>query len=71
MYENGYDSLLKIVGMTKSQMRTLPRFKDGMVKRTYENIHNGLQGVKVSTVLGASGIFGHGIGQKRYGCIVT
>jgi len=65
MYENGLTNLLKIIGASKGRLAQLPRFKEGMVKRTYNNIHNGLQDVKLSLVLGASGIFGNGIGRKR------
>jgi NAD-dependent DNA ligase len=65
MYEDGLNSLLKMIGASKQRLARVPRFKEGMVRRTWDNIHNGLQGVKIAMVLGASGIFGNGIGRKR------
>jgi len=65
LYENGLDSLLKIISASEERLLQVPRFKEGLARRTAVNIRQGLQNVKVSTVLGASGIFGNGIGRKR------
>lgn len=65
LYDNNLNTLLKIIGASKERLAKVPGFQAGLVKRTYENIHNGLQGVKLSVVLGASNIFGNGIGRKR------
>jgi len=59
------NNLLKMIGASKERLAKVPGFKSGMVRRTYDNIHNGLQGVKVPLILGASGIFGNGVGRKR------
>ena len=39
--------------------------REKSAERIYTNIRNGLQNIKLSTLLGASGIFGFGIGRKR------
>lgn len=65
LYENGFNTLLKILGASKKQLSTIPGFKEGMVNRTYDNIHNGLKNVSLPLLLGSSGIFGDGMGRKR------
>ena len=49
----------------KEDFLKIPSFKDKASERAYNNIHNGLQNIKVSTILGASGVFGFGVGLKR------
>lgn len=65
LYDNGLDNLLKIIRASEKRFLKVPRFKESMARRTWTNIHQGLQNIKISTVLGASGIFGNGIGRKR------
>lgn len=65
MFANGLDNLIKIIGASKKRLLQVPEFQDRSVERIYTNIHNGLQNVKISTVLGASGVLGFGIGRKR------
>lgn len=65
MFHNGLDNLLKIVGASKKRLLEVPEFGEKSAERIYTNIRNGLKEVKVSTILGASGVLGFGIGQKR------
>lgn len=65
MFTNGLDNLLKIVGASKQRLLEVPEFGEKSAERIYTNIHNGLQNVKIPIVLGASGVFGFGIGRKR------
>lgn len=65
MFENGLDNLLKIVGASKKRLLSVPQFQKKSADRIYTNIHNGLKNVKLSTVIGASGVLGFGIGRKR------
>lgn len=65
MFANGLDNLLKIVSASKKRLLEVPEFQEKSAERIYVNIHNGLQDVKISTVLGASGVLGFGIGNKR------
>lgn len=65
MFANGLDNLLKIVSASKQRLLQVPEFQDKSAQRIYTNIRAGLTGVKLSTVLGASGIFGFGVGTKR------
>lgn len=65
MFDAGFNNLMKILGATKKQLATVDGFQERSAERTYNNIHNGLKNVKLAIVLGASGIFGFGIGRKR------
>lgn len=65
LYDNGLNTLMKIISAPQDRFLQVPRFKSALAKRTYVNIHEGLKNVKVATILGASGIFGNGVGRKR------
>ncbi len=65
MFANGLDNLLKIVGASKERLLQVPEFKEKSAERIYTNIHEGLKNVKLSLLLGASGVLGYGIGVKR------
>jgi NAD-dependent DNA ligase len=63
LFKGGLNNLLKIVGASKK--RLLEIFQEKTAERIYTNIHNGLQNIKLPTLLGASGVFGFGIGTRR------
>lgn len=63
LIEGGFDNIIKIVSASKSDLETI--FKDKSATRIYENIRKGLSGVKIPTLIGASGVLGYGIGRKR------
>ena len=65
LYNNGYDSLLKIIMATKKDFLKIDTFGKRLAERTYNNIHNGLQNISLHTVLGSSGIFGYGLGTRK------
>jgi DNA ligase (NAD+) len=65
MFANGLDNLIKIISADKKRFLQVPEFQEKSAERIYTNIHNGLQNIKISTVLGASGVLGFGIGSKR------
>lgn len=65
MFENDLDDFIKIIKADKAKLSKIPGFHEKSVDRIYTNIHKGLQNVKLPTFLGASGIFGFGIGRKR------
>lgn len=65
MFANGLDNLIKIVSANKKRLLEVPEFQQKSAERIYTNIHNGLQNVKLSSVLGASGVLGFGIGTRR------
>jgi DNA ligase (NAD+) len=65
MYDNGLNNMLKILEASKERLLEVPEFQEKSAERIYTNIHNGMKNVKLATLLGASGIFGFGIGVKR------
>lgn len=65
MFANGLDNLMKILGASEARLLKVPEFQKRSAERIRTNIHNGLKDVKLSVVLGASGIFGFGLGRKR------
>jgi DNA ligase (NAD+) len=65
MYSHGFTSLLKIISATEEEFEEIDGFGKGLVKRTYKNIHSNLNDLSIPLVLGASGIFGFGMGKKK------
>jgi NAD-dependent DNA ligase len=65
MFANGLNNLLKIVAASERRLLQVPEFQKSSAKRIHTNIRNGLKNVKLSLVLGASGVFGFGLGRKR------
>ena len=71
LYDHGFDTLLKIIGATKEDLMEQAEFKDKSATRISDNIKNGLKGVKAPQLLGASGVFGFGVGRKRIIALMT
>jgi NAD-dependent DNA ligase len=71
MYIHGLNGILKILSATKEQLAKIPTFKEKSVTRIYTNIHASLKNIKTDIVLGASGIFGMGMGRKRVALLLT
>jgi DNA ligase (NAD+) len=65
LFENGFDNLMKIISATKEELMTVPTIKEKSAERIVSNIKEGLANVKISTLIGASGVLGFGMGRKR------
>lgn len=67
LYNNGLDNLIKIVSATKDDILRLQidGIEEKSAKRISDNIKKGLQDIKISTLLGSSGVLGFGIGTKK------
>lgn len=65
IYEAGYNTLLKIIAASEKDFLQIPGFGERGAERAYANIHNNLKDMNMSTVLGASGVFGFGMGKKK------
>lgn len=65
IYKAGYDTLLKIIAASKQDLMEVSGFGSLMAERTYNNIRGGLRDLLLPTVLGASGVFGFGLGRKK------
>jgi len=71
MYENGLDTLLKIIAADKHRLMQIQTIKEKSATRIYTNIRKGLQNISIAEVLGSSGIFGFGMGRKRIVTLMT
>lgn len=65
MYEHGLDTVLKIIQAKKSDFEKIEGFGKRLAERTYDNIHEGLKNISLATLLGASGVFGMGLGTRK------
>jgi len=64
LYENGIDTIIKIISSTKEELiEALDSEKLG--EKIYTNIREGLRGIKTPNLLGSTGVFGEGIGQRK------
>jgi len=61
----GYDSIPKIIAMTKDDLLTIPTFKEKMATKIHDNIHETLNSIDLPSIMHASNIFGRGFGVKK------
>ena len=65
LYDNGFNTLLKIISASKNDLQNIESFGERSAERIYTNIHAGLQNITIPSLLSASGIFGFGLGSKK------
>lgn len=61
----GYDSIIKILEMNKSDFMKIDNCKYLLSNKLYNNIHNSLINIEISQLMAASNCFGYGLGIKR------
>lgn len=62
LVDSGYDTMTKIIKLNKSTLQTI--LGDSSGEKVYDGIKSSLNPVKISTLAGASNMFGRGIGIK-------
>jgi len=65
MYDHGLNTVLKIIEAQKEDFEQIEGFGKRLAERTYDNIHDGLKNISLATLLGASGVFGMGLGIRK------
>ena len=65
LYDEGYDSIVKILTLTKSDLLKLDNFKETMANKIYETIQKSIKDIDILTFAHASNIFGHNFGSRR------
>ena len=65
IYEHGMDNIIKIVSAKKEDFDKIEGFGSRLAERTYDNIHKGFENVPLYLLLGASGVFGMGMGTRK------
>ena len=61
----GFDSIRKILKMTKEDFMKVDGFKEKMTNKVYESIHTKLRDMSLINLMTATNIFGRGLGHKR------
>lgn len=65
MFESGFNTLIKILRVTKEELVKIDGFGEKLAERTLLNIHNSLQQASISDVICASSCLGFGFGKKK------
>jgi DNA ligase (NAD+) len=65
LYDEGFDSIIKILTLTKEDLLTLDNFKDTMANKIYESIQKSIEELDILIFAHASNIFGHNFGSRR------
>jgi DNA ligase (NAD+) len=65
MYNDGLNSVISIITAPQSRIANVPGYGEKGAERAYKNIQLALQNMDIPTVLGASGIFGRGMGTTK------
>lgn len=67
---NGYDDLPKILRANKSDLYKIEGLGTKSIDKIYESIDTGLTGRKIYEIMGASQVFGRGIGVRKFKAII-
>jgi NAD-dependent DNA ligase len=65
IYDAGFDTIQKMVFMTKDDLLGVEGFKDKMATKVFEGINNKVRDANLVQLLSASNIFGRGFGDKK------
>ena len=65
LYENGLNSIIKIVSASIERFEQVDSIRNKSATRIFNNIKEKLNNITIPKILGASGVFGFGIGYKK------
>ena len=65
LYDEGFDTIIKILTITKEDLLTLDNFKETMANKIYETIQKSIEDIDILIFAHASNIFGHNFGSRR------
>ena len=65
MIEAEIDTIPKILSVTKTNLSEVENFKDKMVDKVYDAIHNKAKEMTLIEFMAASNAFGHGMGERK------
>ena len=65
LFENGQDSLVKILNLSQEDFAKIDGFGEKLAERTFANIHSGLEKSSIKDAISASSCFGFGFGKKK------
>ena len=61
----GFDSVAKIIKMTKKDFETVEGFKAKMIEKVYTSLHDKIDKASLLEIMAASNKFGRGIGERK------
>jgi len=61
----GFDSVAKIIKMSKTDFETVEGFKAKMIEKVYTSLHDKIDNASLLEIMAASNKFGRGIGEKK------
>lgn len=61
----GYDSVAKIIGMSKTDFLKVDGFKEKMADKIYTSIHKQINDSSLVKIMAVSNIFGRGFGERK------
>jgi NAD-dependent DNA ligase len=67
----GYDTIPKIIAMTKEELRGVEGFQEKMAQKIHFGIYQKLQEVSLPELMHATNIFGRGFGTKKLASILN
>ena len=62
---SGYDSVAKIIGMSKTDFLKVDGFKEKMADKIYTSIHKQINDSSLVKIMAVSNIFGRGFGERK------
>jgi len=65
LYDEGFDSIIKILTLSKDDLLKLDNFKETMSNKIYESIQTSIKDLDILIFAHASNIFGHNFGSRR------
>jgi NAD-dependent DNA ligase len=68
--EAGFDTVAKIMRMSKDDFLTIDGFKDKMATKIHDNIASSVEKATIPTIMAASNMFGRGFSTKKIGLIL-
>ncbi len=70
MIDVGLNSINKIITASTNDFLEIDGFKEKMATKIHGNIQEAINGVDISTLMAASNIFGHGLGERKLKLII-
>jgi NAD-dependent DNA ligase len=68
--EAGFDTVAKIMRMSKDDFLTIDGFKDKMATKIHDGIASSVEKATIPTIMAASNMFGRGFSTKKIGLIL-
>jgi NAD-dependent DNA ligase len=68
--EAGFDTMAKIMRMSKDDFLTIEGFKDKMATKIHDGIASSVEKATIPTIMAASNMFGRGFSTKKIGLIL-